>query len=87
MRDGTSLLDQCVTASGGNVTAVAVRGILGLVDQEKMLAFVDAIAAGDATRPLQLLDASHRRRRGLERSALRAARGYRDLMVLSVPAI
>jgi DNA polymerase-3 subunit gamma/tau len=85
MRDGTSLLDQCVTASGGNVTADAVRGILGLVDQEKVLAFVDAIAAGDATRPLQLLDAAVNE--GVDLQDLLAAllECYRDLMVLSVP--
>lgn len=85
MRDGTSLLDQCVTASGGNVTADAVRGILGLVDQEKVLAFVDAIAAGDATRPLQLLDQAIDE--GVDLSDLLSAllESYRDLMVLSVP--
>ena len=85
MRDGTSLLDQCVTASAGNVTAEAVRGILGLVDQEKVLAFVDAIAAGDATRPLQLLDAAVNE--GVDLQDLLAAllECYRDLMVLSVP--
>jgi DNA polymerase-3 subunit gamma/tau len=85
MRDGTSLLDQCVTASGGNVTAEAVRGILGLVDQEKVLAFVDAVAAGDATRPLRLLDSAVNE--GVDLQDLLAAliESYRDLMVLSVP--
>ncbi len=85
MRDGTSLLDQCVTASGGNVTADAVRGILGLVDQEKVLGFVDAIAAGDATRPLQLLDQAIDE--GVDLTDLLSAllESYRDLMVLSVP--
>ncbi len=85
MRDGTSLLDQCVTASGGNVTAEAVRGILGLVDQEKVLAFVDAVAGGDATRPLQLLDGAVNE--GVDLQDLLAAllECYRDLMVLSVP--
>ncbi len=85
MRDGTSLLDQCVTASGGNVTADAVRGILGLVDQEKVLAFVDAIAAGDATRPLQLLEAAVNE--GVDLPDLLGAllESYRDLMILSVP--
>jgi DNA polymerase-3 subunit gamma/tau len=85
MRDGTSLLDQCVTASGGNVTADAVRGILGLVDQEKVLAFVDAVASGDATQPLQLLDAAVNE--GVDLQDLLAAllESYRDVMILSVP--
>jgi DNA polymerase III subunit gamma/tau len=85
MRDGTSLLDQCVTASGANVTAAAVRGILGLIDQEKILAMVDAIASGDATSPLRLLDAAINE--GVDLNDLLSAllEGYRDLMLLSVP--
>ncbi|HEX6790781.1 MAG TPA: DNA polymerase III subunit gamma/tau, partial [Candidatus Krumholzibacteria bacterium] len=85
MRDGTSLLDQCVTASGGNVTAAAVRGILGLIDQEKVLALVDAIASGDATQPLRLLDDAINQ--GVDLNDLLSAllEGYRDLMLLSVP--
>lgn len=85
MRDGTSLLDQCVTASGGDVTALAVRGILGLIDQEKVLALVDAIASGDATAPLKLLDSAINE--GVDLNDLLSAllEGYRDLMILSVP--
>ncbi|HET6463714.1 MAG TPA: DNA polymerase III subunit gamma/tau [Candidatus Krumholzibacteria bacterium] len=85
MRDGTSLLDQCVTASGSNVTAQAVRGILGMMDQEKVLARVDAIASGDATGPLRLLDAAINE--GVDLNDLLSAllEGYRDLMILSVP--
>jgi len=85
MRDGTSLLDQCVTASGGHITAEAVRGILGLVDQEKVLALVDAIASGDPTPPLRLLDGAINE--GVDLNDLLSAllEGYRDLMILSVP--
>jgi DNA polymerase-3 subunit gamma/tau len=85
MRDGTSLLDQCITASGGNVTASAVRNILGLIDQEKVLALVDAIASGDATAPLRLLDDAVNQ--GVDLNDLLSAllEGYRDLMILSVP--
>ncbi len=85
MRDGTSLLDQCVTASGNHITADAVRGILGLVDQEKVLAFVDALAAGDATRALQLLDGAVNEGVDLQDLLSALLECYRDLMVLSVP--
>jgi len=83
MRDGTSLLDQCITASGERVTAEAVRGILGLVDQEKVLAFIQAIAEGDATRVLELVDQAVTE--GLDLQELSAAllEGYRDLMLLA----
>jgi DNA polymerase-3 subunit gamma/tau len=85
MRDGTSLLDQCVTASGGNVTAEAVRGILGLIDQEKVLALVDAVAGGDPTVPLRLLDDAVNEGVDLQDLAGALLEGYRDLMLLSVP--
>jgi DNA polymerase-3 subunit gamma/tau len=85
MRDGTSLLDQCVTASGGNVTAEAVRGILGLIDQEKVLAFVDAIAGGDPAASLQLLDSAVNEGVDLQDLVSALLEGYRDLMLLSVP--
>jgi DNA polymerase-3 subunit gamma/tau len=85
MRDGTSLLDQCVTASGARVTAAAVRGILGLIDQEKILALVDAVASGDPTAPLRRLDDAVNE--GVDLNDLLSAllEGYRDLMILSVP--
>jgi len=85
MRDGTSLLDQCITASGGNVTATAVGGILGLIDQAKVLELVDAIASGDATGPLKLLDNAVNE--GVDLTDLLSAllEGYRDLMILAVP--
>lgn len=85
MRDGTSLLDQCITASGGNVTASSVRNILGLIDQEKVLSLVDAIASGDPTAPLQRLDDAINE--GVDLNDLLSAllEGYRDLMLLSVP--
>jgi DNA polymerase-3 subunit gamma/tau len=85
MRDGTSLLDQCVTASGGNVTVAAVRGILGLVDPEKVLSFIDAVAQGDPTTPLRLLDDAVGE--GVDLADLLGAllEGYRDLMLLAVP--
>ncbi|HEU4365533.1 MAG TPA: DNA polymerase III subunit gamma/tau [Candidatus Krumholzibacteria bacterium] len=85
MRDGTSLLDQCVTASGGNVTAEAVRGILGLIDQEKVLSFVDAIAGGDPSGPLQMLDAAVNEGVDLQDLVAALLEGYRDLMLLAVP--
>jgi len=85
MRDGTSLLDQCVTASGGNVTAEAVRGILGLIDQEKVLAFVDGMAGGDPGAALQLLDAAVNEGVDLQDLVAALLEGYRDLMLLAVP--
>jgi DNA polymerase-3 subunit gamma/tau len=83
MRDGTSLLDQCITSSDGNVSGEAVRGILGLIDQEKVLEFIGAIASGEPAGVLRLLDAAVSE--GLDIQELSGAllEGYRDLMLLA----
>lgn len=85
MRDGTSLLDQCITSSDGNVTSEAVRDILGMIDQEKVFAFMDSIAQGDPTKALRLLHACVDE--GIDILELSSAllEGYRDLMLLSTP--
>jgi len=49
MRDAESLLDQCITASGGEVLTASVRNILGLLDFEVVHAFLKTIADADAT--------------------------------------
>jgi len=83
MRDGTSLLDQCITSSDGNVSGDAVRGILGLIDQEKISEFINAISSGEPASVLRLLDGAISE--GLDIQELTGAllEGYRDLMLLA----
>lgn len=85
MRDGASLLDQCVTSSSGHVTTEAVREILGLVDIDKVFAFMDAIAGDDASVALRLLDECVNEGLDLQELAGALLEGYRDLMLLSTP--
>ena len=85
MRDAQSLLDQCITASSGEVGAQAVRGILGLLDQELILKFLETIGAGDSTAVLRELDAAVRGGVDLEELLNGLIEGFRDLMLLSVP--
>ena len=83
MRDGTSLLDQCITSSDGSVSGDAVRGILGLIDQEKISEFISAISSGEPALVLRLLDGAISE--GLDIQELSGAllEGYRDLMLLA----
>jgi DNA polymerase-3 subunit gamma/tau len=85
MRDGTSLLDQCITSSDGNVTTESVRDILGMIDQEKVFGFMRSIASADPTEALKLLHECVDE--GIDTQELSAAllEGYRDLMLLSTP--
>ncbi len=85
MRDGTSLLDQCITSSDGNITMDSVRDILGLIDQEKILAFMDSIASGDPTGSLRLLNGCVDEGLDIQELSTALLEGYRDLMLLATP--
>ena len=85
MRDGVSLLDQCITSSERNITTTAVRDILGLIDEERVIAFMDSIAAGDPTGALRLLDTCIDEGVDIQELSAALLEGFRDLMVLAAP--
>ena len=47
VRDGLSLLDQAIAHAGGQVTAAAVRDMLGLADREQVYDLFEAVIRGD----------------------------------------
>ena len=49
LRDGLSLLDQAIAYTGGQLTDAAVATMLGTVDQTRVGALLDALAAGDGS--------------------------------------
>jgi DNA polymerase-3 subunit gamma/tau len=85
MRDGTSLLDQCITSSDGDVGTESVRDILGLIDQEKVFAFMESIAGGDPTAALKLLGDCVDEGLDIQELCTALLEGYRDLMILAAP--
>jgi DNA polymerase-3 subunit gamma/tau len=56
MRDGLSLLDQAIAFSAGQVTAGAVRDMLGAIDTTTLARLLDALAARDAKSMLAIAD-------------------------------
>ncbi len=56
MRDALSLADQAIAYSAGNVSADAVRQMLGAVDSSYLFDLLRALAAGDGAAMLQLAD-------------------------------
>jgi DNA polymerase-3 subunit gamma/tau len=85
MRDGTSLLDQCITSSDGDLTAQSVRDILGLIGQEKVTSFMRSISEGDSTAALGLLGECVAEGLDLQELCMALLEGYRDLMLLAAP--
>ena len=49
MRDGLSLLDQAIAFSAGEVAAEAVSAMLGSIDRQHVIRFVQALAAQDGS--------------------------------------
>jgi DNA polymerase-3 subunit gamma/tau len=63
VRDALSILDQAIStslaASGGTVTAAAVRALLGLADRGRIFDLLELLVAGDIAKALPALDALH----------------------------
>ncbi|QBC45542.1 DNA polymerase III subunit gamma/tau [Iodobacter fluviatilis] len=57
MRDALSLLDQAIAFGGGDVGELAVRAMLGAVDQSYLFEILEALIAGDGTAVLASADA------------------------------
>ncbi|MDW8336202.1 MAG: DNA polymerase III subunit gamma/tau [Tepidimonas sp.] len=57
MRDALSLTDQAIAYGGGCVQEATVRAMLGAVEQRHVLALLQALAARDAARLVELVEA------------------------------
>ncbi len=59
VRDGLSILDQAIALGGGQVTADAVRAMLGLADRRAVVLLLDAVLAADARAALAAFAEAH----------------------------
>ncbi len=55
MRDALSLLDQAIAYGGGAVREAEVRAMLGKLDQQPVIALLDALADGDGQKVLAIV--------------------------------
>ncbi|HYP66688.1 MAG TPA: DNA polymerase III subunit gamma/tau C-terminal domain-containing protein, partial [Thiobacillaceae bacterium] len=56
MRDALSLADQAIAYGGGKLEAAAVEAMLGSVGSEHLFALLDALAAGQSVRMMELAE-------------------------------
>jgi DNA polymerase-3 subunit gamma/tau len=84
MRDGESLLDQCLAASEGVVDLALVRRVLGLVDSQLITDLLKSIGARDRGAALGIVDRAMEAGLDLEEFFLAYIEGLRNLLVLSV---
>ena len=55
MRDALSLMDQAIGFAGGELRDAEVRSMLGTIDRSQLFDVLDAIAAGDGARALEVV--------------------------------
>ncbi len=59
MRDAQSIFDQAIAHGSGNVTAEAVRGMLGLADRTRIIGLFESLMKGDVASALAELRAQY----------------------------
>lgn len=82
MRDGLSLLDQCASATTGELTAEKVYGCLGIAGIRECSAMMAAIADHDSKQVLSLLNESYSQGKDMGALLDELACLTRDLMIL-----
>ena len=82
MRDGLSLLDQCASATTGELTAERVYQCLGIAGEQKCGALMGFIAAHDAKHALELFNRLYTEGKDLSALLDEMACLTRDLLVL-----
>jgi DNA polymerase-3 subunit gamma/tau len=80
MRDAESILDQLLSAGGEHLTADGVRDLLGLADAETVATFGRALATGDVTAGIGVLDALEDRGRDLRSFADQVVEALRSAL-------
>jgi DNA polymerase-3 subunit gamma/tau len=84
MRDGESLLDQCMAASEGTIDLPLVRRVLGLVDAPLITDLLRAIARRDRREAIAVVDRVVDAGLDLEEFFLAYVEGLRNLLILSI---
>ena len=82
MRDGLSLLDQCATATTGELTAERVYGCLGIAGEQKCAELMGFIAGHDTKNALQLFNRLYADGKDLSALLDELACLCRDLLIL-----
>jgi len=84
MRDALSLLDQCLTYAGQEISLSDVREMLGIADSELLLGLALAIGQQDLSGVLLLIDSGMAAGKDVRRMAGDLAGLFRDLLILKL---
>jgi DNA polymerase-3 subunit gamma/tau len=82
MRDAIGLLEQSMAYAEGKLTVADVRGVLGLVETETLLALGQAVADHNLLDGFQLIQKANEEGKDLALFARQAAEFFRDLLLM-----
>ena len=83
LRDAQSLLEQVLTAAGGDAGEAAAREVLGAADRRLVMSVADAVLAGDAARCVRELTALYEHGYDAQRFCRDLLEHFRHLAVLA----
>jgi DNA polymerase-3 subunit gamma/tau len=84
MRDAQSLLDQVISFCGNEVQDEAVRNLLGIIPQQILEEFTDAIVQSDSKRLLFLVDECATSGRNLQHFVREMLSHFRNLLMVKI---
>ena len=84
MRNAESMLDQLLSTDSGTLTAERVRGVLGLVEEETVDAFLVALVSGEPLAGIELLEDLEARGRDLRAFTEQAIERLRLALIASL---
>jgi len=84
LRDGVSMLDQCISVGGREITVDVVRSVTGLAGTEHLYRSVEAIESGKPVELIELINELLIEGKDLQRFSNELNAYFRDLLVCSV---
>lgn len=84
MRDALSVLDQCISFGGGNISLQDVEAVLGTANTEFLFKMADCFKNGDVTSGLKLVDELVRQGKDIRQFAKDLTEHFRNLLLVEV---
>jgi len=84
VRDSLSALDQAIACCGTKLSAMEVRGLLGMFGLDSLEQVAQAVAAGDSPKMLEVVAELEANGRSLQHFARELARYVRNLLVVKI---
>ncbi len=84
MRDGLSIMERVISACGNKVTAEDIEQTLGISSQDTVFDLTDAIAEGDASRVIAIIDKAIADGKELSQLATSQLAHFRSLMLCKI---